>query len=116
MRTIKTIVQLIERAERQTENFIIGEAVIKKRHDYNGNKFLEPKECYRVEVDSANNIYTLYHWKTKTAQVYKGKNITKVLYTYGQSRSDADSVNTFLNYLGANFTPFSYSDKNGFYQ
>ena len=79
----KTVLTLIERAGRK------GMAKINAYYtDWYGNS--EKTEKYRV-VNNCNE-WSLYHYDTLTATVKNG--IGKVV--WGQSRSDLDSIQTFL--------------------
>lgn len=106
-KTIKTVRTLIERAERK------GSAVIRKRDEYGGMGFYsetpEMVEVYRVENDGKH--VELYHYETLTAKVdIENKKIVSV---YGESRSDADSVETFLHELGVENVYFGFRPVNG---
>ena len=81
----KTVLTLIERASRK------GIARVYSYTDYYGNP--EHVEKYRVVSDEGR--WLLYHYETLTATVTDG--IGKVV--YGQSRSDLDSIETFLTEL-----------------
>ena len=80
--TNKTIVTLIERASRK------GTARAYSYTGYYGEK--QHIEKYRVVSDEGR--WLLYHYGTLTATVTDG--IGKVV--YGESRSDVDSIQTFL--------------------
>lgn len=105
MKKIETIVKLIERAERK------GVASQKRRYveGYDAGGLVE---VYRVECEPRGkgigfDLYKLYHYGTLTANVVVNNDGTPVArYVYGESRSDADSVNTFLSHFGlpANWT------------
>ena len=86
----KTILSLIERASRK------GSAKVYSYTDYYGNP--EHVEKYRVISDEGR--WLLYHYDTLTATVTDG--VGKVV--YGQSRSDVDSIQTFISEL-AGYTP-----------
>lgn len=103
MKIIKTVEKLIERAERK------GVATLNKKVN-DGYYTYSPvtKEVYRVEKDG--NIFTLYHYETKTCQVDTAKN--EILDVYGESISDADSIFTFLHYFDIVLT-FGYKPVNG---
>lgn len=103
MKIIKTVEKLVERAERK------GVATLNKKVN-DGYYTCSPvtKEVYRVEKDG--NIFTLYHYGTKTCQVDTAKN--EILHIYGESVSDADSIFTFLHYFGIVLT-FGYKPVNG---
>lgn len=107
-KTIKTVRTLIERAERK------GTAVIRKRGEY-GMGYLynsgvsDLQEVYRVENDGKH--VELYHYETLTAKVDIENN--KIVSVYGESRSDADSVETFLHELGVENVYFGFRPVNG---
>ena len=86
----KTVLNLIERASRK------GIARAYSYKDYYGNP--EHVEKYRVTVKGGK--WSLYHYYTLTATVAGG--IGKVV--YGESRSDVDSIQTFIEEL-AGYTP-----------
>lgn len=103
MKIIKTVEKLIERAERK------GVATLNKTFRENCYNFYNGKqEVYRVEKD--NNIFTLYHYETKTCQIDTATK--KILYIYGESLSDSDSIFTFLHYFDIVLT-FGYKPVNG---
>lgn len=103
MKIIKTVEKLIERAERK------GVATLNKKvNDGYYTYSMITKEVYRVEKEG--NIFTLYHYGTKTCQVDTAKN--EILHIYGESISDADSIFTFLHYFDIVLT-FGYKPVNG---
>lgn len=85
----KTILKLIERASRN------GEARVYSYTDYYGNP--EHVEKYRVVATTVDKVekWFLYHYDTLTATVTDGDGEV----VYGQSRSDLDSIETFLTEL-----------------
>lgn len=102
MKYIKTIADLMERAEKK------GYAVKRARQrGYWGTGDLE--EVYRVENDG--KTVSLFHYGTLTASV--DLESLELLKIYGESRSDADSVNTFLSWLGFEGFPFGFRPVNG---
>lgn len=86
----KTVLTLIERASRK------GIARVYSYTDYYGNP--EHVEKYRVVVEGTE--WSLYHYGTLTATVTYGVGTV----VYGQSRSDVDSIQTFISEL-AGYTP-----------
>lgn len=103
MKIIKTVEKLIERAERK------GVATLNKKvNDGYYTYSMVSKEVYRVEKDGT--IFTLYHYETETCQVDTATK--EILYIYGESVSDADSIFTFLHYFGIMLT-FGYKPVNG---
>ena len=78
----KTVLTLIERASRK------GVAKAYSYTGYYGEK--QHVEKYRVVSDCCQ--WSLYHYGTLTATVTNG--VSKVV--YGESRSDVDSITTFL--------------------
>lgn len=103
MKIIKTVEKLIGRAERK------GVATLNKKVN-EGYYSYSPvtKEVYRVEKDG--NVFTLYHYETKTCQLNTATN--EILYVYGESVSDSDSIFTFLQYFDIVLT-FGYKPVNG---
>lgn len=81
----KTILKLIERASRK------GVARAYSYRDYYGDP--EHVEKYRIVVEGGK--WFLYHYETLTATVTDG--VGNVV--YGESRSDLDSIETFLTEL-----------------
>lgn len=103
MKFIKTVEKLIERAEKK------GVATLNRKvNDGYFTYSLVTKEVYRVEKEG--NIFTLYHYGTKTCQVDTATN--EILYIYGESISDSDSIFTFLHYFDIVLT-FGYKPVNG---
>lgn len=89
----KTILSLIERASRK------GIAKVYSYTDYYGNP--EHVEKYRVVVESTGaGKWSLYHYGTLTATVAGGVGTVE----YGQSKSDIDSIQTFISEL-TGYTP-----------
>lgn len=81
----KTILTLIERASRK------GIAKAYSYSDYYG----EPQHIEKYRVVNEGNMWSLYHYETLTVTVMNGAG--KVV--YGESRSDVDSIETFLTEL-----------------
>lgn len=81
----KTILTLIERAERKG---------VAKAYSYRGWRG-EPQHVEKYRIEKVGNDWKLYHYETLTAMVTNGN--SKVV--YGQSRSDVDSIETFLTKL-----------------
>lgn len=92
MKTLKTVLTLKERAERN------GEARVNR----------DGFEVYRVENNG--KTASLFHYETLTAEVDL-ENQT-ILEIYGESVTDADSVGTFLNAYGFNIF-FGFRPVNG---
>ncbi|UNY39969.1 hypothetical protein KLEB273_gp130 [Bacillus phage vB_BauM_KLEB27-3] len=56
------------------------------------------EEVYRMEFHRDNYQITLYHYETKTLQLQLSSNSQPVIADfYGESKSDADSMNTLLH-------------------
>lgn len=103
MKIIKTVEKLIERAERK------GVATLNKKvNDGYYTYSMISKEVYRVEKEG--NIFTLYHYETKTCQIDTATK--EILHIYGESVSDSDSIFTFLHYFDIALT-FGYKPVNG---
>ena len=84
MRKIKTVTNLIEKAENK------GFARINGKY-YGGEKM----EKYAISIE--NGKLELRHWETVTLELdLVDKKITNY---YGESKSDADSINTVLDYF-----------------
>lgn len=104
MKTIKTIVTLNERATRK------GTAKINTRQrDYYTGWVGGMIEKYRIETE--NDTSKLYHYGTLTATIDTNKK--DVLYLYGESVSDSDSIGTFLESNGIDGYQFGYKPVNG---
>ena len=84
MRKIKTVSNLIEKAEEK------GFAKINGRY-YGGQKM----EKYSVSIE--NGKLELRHWGTTTLELDLVEK--KITYYYGESKSDADSINTVLDHF-----------------
>lgn len=101
-KTIETVRTLVERAERK------GVAIKRARQrDMWGVGDLQ--EVYRVENDGKH--VELYHYETLTAKVDIEKK--QIVSIYGESRSDADSVETFLDTVGIKNVAIGYKPVNG---
>lgn len=110
MKYIQTIATLIERASRN------GAAKISRRSEYGmgwfySNEKAPLQEVYRVEFDKNTDQWKLFHYETLTAWVDLKEN--KILTIYGESRSDADSLETFFHELGMDNLSFGYRPSNG---
>ena len=77
-----TILTLIERAERKG---------VAKAYSYTG-WYGEKQHVEKYRVTCEGNDYKLYHYGTLTATVTDGVGTV----VYGESRSDVDSITTFL--------------------
>lgn len=84
MKRIKTVSNLIEKAENK------GFARINGKY-YGGQKM----EKYAVTIK--DGTLELRHWGTVTLELDLIDN--KISYYYGESKSDADSINTVLDYF-----------------
>ena len=80
-----TILTLIERA---------GRKGMAKAYSYRG-WYGEKQHVEKYRVEHGRNDWYLYHYETLTATVTDG--VGKV--EYGESRSDVDSIKTFLSEL-----------------
>lgn len=99
---VETVITLMKRAERK------GVAIKRARQrDMWGVGDL--KEVYRVENDG--KTVSLYHYETLTAKVNLEN--MQLIEIYGESRSDSDSVATFLSELGFQNFDFGYKPVNG---
>lgn len=86
----KTILTLIERAERKG---------VAKAYSYTG-WYGEKQHVEKYRVTCEGNSWKLYHYETLTATVTDGTSEV----VYGESRSDVDSIQTFISEL-AGYTP-----------
>lgn len=86
----KTVLTLIERASRKG---------VAKAYSYTG-WYGEKQHVEKYRVTCEGNDYKLYHYGTLTATVTDGVGTV----VYGESRSDIDSITTFLDEL-IGYTP-----------
>lgn len=99
---IETVITLMKRAERK------GVAIKRARQrDMWGVGDLQ--EVYRVENNG--KTVSLYHYETLTAKVDLEN--MQLIEVYGESRSDGDSVATFLSELGFKNFDFGFKPVNG---
>ena len=99
---VETVITLMKRAESK------GVAIKRARQrDRWGVGDLQ--EVYRVENDG--KTVSLYHYETLTAKVDLEN--MQLIEVYGESRSDGDSVATFLSELGFQNFDFGYKPVNG---
>lgn len=89
MKFIKTIDTLLAKAEQK------GFARINGRYN-DGYGLGELEEKYSIKIE--DNILTMKHWGTVTAQINLHDNTLE--YHYGESVSDRDSLNTLVYCLG----------------
>lgn len=111
MKKIQLIVDLLERAEKK------GAAVkrARRRNDWGYSYVLgDLEEVYRVvdnRVDGPNKTVSLFHYGTLIARVdLKSMRLVDI---YGESRSDVDSINTFLTEFGFENFSFGFKPVNG---
>lgn len=90
----KTILTLIERASRKG---------VAKAYSYRG-WYGEKQHVEKYRVVNVNNDWYLYHYETLTAMIENG--VSSVV--YGESRSDVDSIETFLTELTGNVPELHY--------
>jgi len=98
----KTILTLIERASRKG---------IAKAYSYTG-WYGEKQHVEKYRVTTEGGKWYLYHYETLTATVTNG--VGKVV--YGESRSDLDSINTFLTELTGHAPEMHYYPSRGVFQ
>ena len=99
---IETVITLMKRAEKK------GVAIKRARQrDMWGVGDLQ--EVYRVENNG--KTVSLYHYETLTAKVDLEN--MQLIEVYGESRSDGDSVATFLSELGFKNFDFGFKPVNG---
>ena len=91
MKFIKTIENLLERAERK------GTAHINGRMSYAWGEKGDLEEKYKIHI-TRRNILFMYHWGTLTATI--NLNTLEIENYYGESVSDRDSLNTLVYCLG----------------
>ena len=104
MKTIENILCLIDTAKERAPHNGTGVAYDHRRY-VGGKKHDEKQEVYRVEytkTDMAGDTVKLFHHGTKIAEVWIAAQGASLMDVYGQSRSDADAVNTFLKDFGIN--------------
>jgi hypothetical protein len=99
---VGTVITLMKRAEKK------GVAIKRARQrDMWGVGDLQ--EVYRVENNG--KTVSLYHYETLTAKVDLEN--MQLIEVYGESRSDGDSVATFLSELGFKNFDFGFKPVNG---
>lgn len=99
---VETVITLMKRAESK------GKAIKRARQrDRWGVGDLQ--EVYRVENNG--KTVSLYHYETLTAEVDLEN--MQLIEVYGESRSDSDSVATFLSELGFKNFDFGFKPVNG---
>ena len=101
-KTLKTVITLMKRAERKG-------VAIKRVREQDTWGVGDLKEVYRVENNS--KTISLYHYETLTAKVNLEN--MQLIEIYGESRSDSDSVATFLSELGFKNFDFGFKPVNG---
>ena len=101
-KTVETVITLMKRAEKK------GVAIKRARQrDMWGVGDLQ--EVYRVENNG--KTVSLYHYETLTAKVDLEN--MQLIEIYWESRSDSDSVATFLSELGFKNFDFGFKPVNG---
>ena len=104
MKKIQIIQNLFDKAsiKADTSEEGIGVAILNR----NG------RLVYAVEINHRDNIARLYHYGTRTIDYDIRQGI--ILGWYGESVSDRDSMNTFLDCLGDEENYFRYGPVMGF--
>lgn len=90
----KTVLTLIERASRKG---------VAKAYSYTG-EYGEKQHIEKYRVVNEGNKWSLYHYETLTATVNDGVGNVE----YGESRSDVDSIETFLTELAGEAPEMHY--------
>lgn len=101
-KTIETVITLMKRAEKKG-------VAIKRARQRDRWGVGELQEVYRVENNG--KTVSLYHYETLTAKVDLEN--MQLIEVYGESRSDGDSVATFLSELGFKNFDFGFKPVNG---
>lgn len=89
MKFIKTIENLLERAEQK------GQAILNGRMTYGWGAKGELEEKYAIEIE--DNKLIMRHWGTQTIEI--DLSTKEIISYYGESVSDRDSLNTLLYLL-----------------
>lgn len=98
----KTVLTLIERASRKG---------VAKAYSYRGF-YGEKQHVEKYRVVTEGDKWELYHYETLTATVTGG--VGKVV--YGESRSDLDSIDTFLTELTGQAPELHFYPSRGVFQ
>ena len=101
-KTVETVITLMKRAEKKG-------VAIKRARQRDMWGVGELQEVYRVENNG--KTVSLYHYETLTAKVDLEN--MQLIEVYGESRSDGDSVATFLSELGFKNFDFGFKPVNG---
>ncbi|QDB71651.1 hypothetical protein [Enterococcus phage vB_OCPT_Ben] len=101
-KTVETVITLMKRAEKKG-------VAIKRARQRDMWGVGELQEVYRVENNG--KTVSLYHYETLTAKVDLEN--MQLIEIYGESRSDGDSVATFLSELGFKNFDFGFKPVNG---
>lgn len=90
MKFIKTIENLLEKAENK------GEAILNGRMSLGWGMVGSLEEKYAIEIDG--NKLVMRHWGTQTIEI--NLSTKEIVSYYGESNSDRDSLNTLVDCLG----------------
>ena len=90
MKFIKTIENLLEKAENK------GQAILNGRMVLGWGNFSDLQEKYAIEIDG--NKLVMRHWGTQTIEI--DLSVNEIVSYYGESNSDRDSLNTLVYCLG----------------
>lgn len=90
MKFIKTIENLLEKAENK------GEAILNGRMSMGWGMSGGLEEKYAIEIDG--NKLVMRHWGTQTIEI--NLSTEEIVSYYGESNSDRDSLNTLVYCLG----------------
>lgn len=92
MKFIKTIENLLEKAENK------GEAILNGRMSLGWGMIGDLEEKYAIEIDG--NKLVMRHWGTQTIEIDLSVEGNRIVSYYGESNSDRDSLNTLVYCLG----------------
>ena len=90
MKFIKTIENLLEKAENK------GEAILNGRMSLGWGMVGSLEEKYAIEIQ--DNKLVMRHWGTETIEIDLTR--SEIVSYYGESNSDRDSLNTLVYCLG----------------
>ncbi|VEV89147.1 TreP [Staphylococcus phage Stab22] len=90
MKFIKTIENLLEKAENK------GEAILNGRMNMGWGMVGALEEKYAIEI--LGNKLVMRHWGTQTIEI--DLSMKEIVSYYGESNSDRDSLNTLVYCLG----------------
>ena len=127
MKKNKTIIQLIDRANNRNDGYAKlsrqGEIVYEVVAERKSFKPSQIVDLGHVKLERIIKVFRLYHYETLICHVELDTTVRdqpvlnrEIVKIYGESKSDADAINTMLDYLGFKGETYTFRPVNGGFQ